>query len=203
MIDESSVPQSDFFITLDKNSDLAKAASLFGKIVGSTIHNLVEAEEIPLGEDYRPKIGVSITGIDVVTNPFDNLVLQSKKKESDPVSSQPFQLPAFRKKQRFHLAEDDDYIQNFGRAPLVVANPDLKPKEEEVSLVKREQQINPQVSESSKRVKESSTEMSNSTLQQDKQVTSSNHKESLKKLEALKNEIKKLANPESSNNVIS
>lgn len=206
MIDEGSVPKSDFFITLDKQSDLSKTATLFGKIVGPTIHNLVEAEEVPLEEDFKPRIGVSISAIDVVINPFEDLVLQSKKKEIEPVVSQPLQLPSFRKKLKFKLAEDDGDIQNFSKTPLVIANPDLKPKkakEDEVSLSKQEQPINSKIFEPAKRVKESSSEVTGSTPQEENQVSCSKQSESLKKFEALKNEIKKLTNPESSDQVIS
>ena len=206
MIDESSLPKSDFFITLDKQPDLAKTASLFGKIVGPTIHNLVEAEEVPLEEDFKPRIGVSISAIDVVINPFEDLVLQSKKKETEPVASQPVQLPSFRKKQKFKLAEDDGDIQSFSKTPLVVANPDLKPKkakEDEPSLSKQEQPINSNPFESAKRVKESSSGVSGSTPQEESEVPCPKQSESLKKFEALKSEIKKLTNPESSDQVTS
>ncbi|KAJ3026472.1 UNVERIFIED_CONTAM: Peptidyl-prolyl isomerase cwc27 [Siphonaria sp. JEL0065] len=64
---------SQFFFTLDKTEDLNKKNTIFGKIVGDTIYNLLEIGETEVTEDEKPLYPIKINSVDVVFNPFDDI----------------------------------------------------------------------------------------------------------------------------------
>ncbi|EFA79050.1 hypothetical protein PPL_08520 [Heterostelium album PN500] len=71
--------QSQFFITLDAAESLTKKHTLFGKIVGDTIFNILKVNEIELDENERPLFPPKIITTDVVYNPFDDIEPRQKK----------------------------------------------------------------------------------------------------------------------------
>jgi peptidyl-prolyl cis-trans isomerase SDCCAG10 len=72
---------SQFFLTLDKTPELTQKSTLFGKIVGDTVFNLLRMGEIEL-EDETPVYPPKITRIKVVHHPFDDLVPREKPKQT-------------------------------------------------------------------------------------------------------------------------
>ncbi|KAF9877638.1 peptidyl-prolyl isomerase cwc27 [Colletotrichum karsti] len=70
---------SQFFFTLDKAEELNNKNTLFGRVAGDTIYNLAkmgEAEVTP-GTD-RPMYAVKITSIEILVNPFEDMVKRSR-----------------------------------------------------------------------------------------------------------------------------
>ncbi|KAI9350127.1 serologically defined colon cancer antigen 10 [Obelidium mucronatum] len=65
--------KSQFFFTLDKTEELNRKNTIFGKIVGDTIYNLLEIGEVEVNEDERPLYPIKINSVDVVYNPFDDI----------------------------------------------------------------------------------------------------------------------------------
>ncbi|KAJ3003590.1 Peptidyl-prolyl isomerase cwc27, partial [Thoreauomyces humboldtii] len=64
---------SQFFFTLDRADELNKKNTLFGKIVGDTIYNLIKFGDLDTDEDERPKYPPKIIRTEVLSNPFDDI----------------------------------------------------------------------------------------------------------------------------------
>ena len=64
---------SQFFITVDKCDWLNRQHTIFGKVTGTTIFNVIRMSETPTDEDVpvHPPI---ITSVEVLMNPFDDIV---------------------------------------------------------------------------------------------------------------------------------
>ncbi|KAI4146455.1 MAG: hypothetical protein L6R39_003452 [Caloplaca ligustica] len=79
---------SQFFLTLGETPELQGRNTMFGRVVGDTIYNLMkmgEAELIAEGSE-RPLYPTKITGTEILVNPFDDMVkraLVSAKAEPD------------------------------------------------------------------------------------------------------------------------
>ena len=67
---------SQFFFTLAETKELNGKNTLFGKVVGETIYNLVKIGERELEEEGSDRMlyPVKITGVEVLVNPFDDVV---------------------------------------------------------------------------------------------------------------------------------
>ncbi|MCJ1307078.1 Peptidyl-prolyl isomerase cwc27 [Agyrium rufum] len=67
---------SQFFITLGKTEELNGKNTMFGRVVGDTIYNLMkmgEAELVSKDSD-RPLYPAKVTGAEILVNPFDDMV---------------------------------------------------------------------------------------------------------------------------------
>ncbi|KAK1595057.1 cyclophilin type peptidyl-prolyl cis-trans isomerase/CLD [Colletotrichum navitas] len=87
---------SQFFFTLDKAEELNNKNTLFGRVAGDTIYNLAkmgEAEVTP-GTD-RPTYPVKITSIEILVNPFEDMVKRSRVATQAPKT-----VPVEKKKKR-------------------------------------------------------------------------------------------------------
>nr|GMD45916.1 peptidyl-prolyl cis-trans isomerase CYP57 [Ipomoea batatas] len=66
---------SQFFITLDKCDFLDKKHTIFGKITGDSIYNLLSLGEVETEKDDRPlDPAPKILSVEVLWNPFDDIV---------------------------------------------------------------------------------------------------------------------------------
>ncbi|GBG74482.1 hypothetical protein CBR_g18892, partial [Chara braunii] len=76
---------SQFFITLDKCDWLDRKHTIFGKVTGDTIYNLVRLGELETEEDDRPVDPPKIISVEVLWNPFDDIVPREDhiKREKD------------------------------------------------------------------------------------------------------------------------
>ena len=75
---------SQFFLTLAKTEELQGHNTMFGRVVGDTIYNLMkmsEAELVAEGSE-RPMYPTKITGTEVLVNPFEDLVRRERKVET-------------------------------------------------------------------------------------------------------------------------
>lgn len=67
---------SQFFLTLDQTPELQNKNTMFGRIEGDTIYNLMKMAEADMAEDGsdRPMYPTRITGTEILVNPFDDMV---------------------------------------------------------------------------------------------------------------------------------
>jgi peptidyl-prolyl cis-trans isomerase SDCCAG10 len=66
--------QSQFFITLDACDGLHGKHTIFGKVTGNTFYNVIRMGEVETGEADRPVNEIRITSVEVLVNPFDDIV---------------------------------------------------------------------------------------------------------------------------------
>lgn len=66
---------SQFFFTLDKCDWLDKKHTIFGKVTGDSIFNLLRLGEVDIGKDDRPlDPAPKILSVEVLWNPFEDIV---------------------------------------------------------------------------------------------------------------------------------
>ena len=70
---EKNENSSQFFITFDTCEDLNRQHTVFGKIVGDTIYNLLRMENLEVDSNNTPINPPTILDCNVVTNPFDDI----------------------------------------------------------------------------------------------------------------------------------
>ncbi|KXS14846.1 cyclophilin-like protein [Gonapodya prolifera JEL478] len=89
--------KSQFFFTLDRADELQKRYTLFGKVVGDTLFNLMKMGELEVDPHTdRPLYPPKVLSVDVLNNPFDDIIPRvlprrvdlSEKKET--VATKPF-----------------------------------------------------------------------------------------------------------------
>ncbi|KAG9196098.1 peptidyl-prolyl cis-trans isomerase SDCCAG10 [Alternaria panax] len=66
---------SQFFFTLAATPELQGKNTLFGRVAGDTIYNLINMAEAEIrdGTDDQPMYPAKVTGADVIVNPFDDM----------------------------------------------------------------------------------------------------------------------------------
>jgi peptidyl-prolyl cis-trans isomerase SDCCAG10 len=74
---------SQFFFTLAAAPELQERNTLFGRIAGDTIYNLMKMAEAELrdGSDDQPMYPTRITSTEVIVNPFDDMVARVRVAE--------------------------------------------------------------------------------------------------------------------------
>ncbi|KAG2011189.1 peptidyl-prolyl cis-trans isomerase [Coprinopsis cinerea AmutBmut pab1-1] len=65
---------SQFFITLDRADELHGKHTLFGRVVGDTIYNVMKLSELELDKNGRPVYPPKIKSIKIIDNPFDDII---------------------------------------------------------------------------------------------------------------------------------
>ena len=73
--------RSKFFVTLAAAPHLK--ATIFGKVTGPTVFNLLRMGNVPTDEDECPEYPVKLLGAEVLLNPFDDLVVESGATSED------------------------------------------------------------------------------------------------------------------------
>jgi peptidyl-prolyl cis-trans isomerase SDCCAG10 len=73
--DDASRNANQFFITLDQTPELEKKHTIFGKVVGDSIFNLMNINEMDMEAGFQDRLAdpPSIISTNVVWNPFDDL----------------------------------------------------------------------------------------------------------------------------------
>lgn len=74
---------SQFFITLDKCDWLNGKHTIFGKVTGNTIYNVLKMGEVEVDGADRPLDSLRVTKIEVLWNPFDDLLPRSRPAVQD------------------------------------------------------------------------------------------------------------------------
>ncbi|KAF7640350.1 PPIase cyclophilin-type domain-containing protein [Meloidogyne graminicola] len=76
--DKKDQNASQFFFTLGPAPDLNGKHTLFGKVVGATVFNLMKMNEYEVDANERPSRLHKITGIKILENPFRDIRIRSK-----------------------------------------------------------------------------------------------------------------------------
>ncbi|XP_044302169.1 spliceosome-associated protein CWC27 homolog isoform X1 [Varanus komodoensis] len=71
---------SQFFFTLGRADELNNKHTIFGKVTGDTIYNMLRLAEVETDTDERPVNPHKIKGTEVLFNPFDDIIPRSSKK---------------------------------------------------------------------------------------------------------------------------
>ncbi|KAI9647233.1 Peptidyl-prolyl isomerase cwc27 [Ciborinia camelliae] len=69
---------SQFFLTLGDTQELTGKNTLFGRVEGETIYNLARMGEAECGDGERPLYPTKITGVEVLVNPFKDMVRRER-----------------------------------------------------------------------------------------------------------------------------
>ncbi|XP_022941219.1 peptidyl-prolyl cis-trans isomerase CYP57 [Cucurbita moschata] len=77
---------SQFFITLSRCDDLDKKHTIFGKVTGDSIYNLTSLGEFETDKDDRPVDPPKIKSVEVLWNPFDDIVPRAPAKPGIPTT---------------------------------------------------------------------------------------------------------------------
>ncbi|KAG9488195.1 spliceosome-associated protein CWC27 homolog [Eleutherodactylus coqui] len=84
---------SQFFFTLGRADELNNKHTIFGKVTGDTVYNLLRLAEVDIGEEDRPVNPHKIRSAEVLFNPFDDIVprvtKKLKKEKQEEESKQP------------------------------------------------------------------------------------------------------------------
>jgi peptidyl-prolyl cis-trans isomerase SDCCAG10 len=72
---------SQFFLTFGECEHLNKKHTIFGKVVGDTIFNLMSLQSLDTDETDRPSDPPIIRRVKVVLNPFDDVVSKTENKK--------------------------------------------------------------------------------------------------------------------------
>lgn len=90
---------SQFFITLDRCDWLDRKHTIFGKVTGDSIYNLIRLGEVETDKNDRPLDPLpKITSVEVLWNPFDDIVPRAAPTRSLPSSTTDADNKASKKK---------------------------------------------------------------------------------------------------------
>ncbi|XP_059273938.1 spliceosome-associated protein CWC27 homolog isoform X2 [Mustela nigripes] len=71
---------SQFFFTLGRADELNNKHTIFGKVTGDTVYNMLRLTEVDVDEDERPRNPHRIRSCEVLFNPFDDIIPREIKK---------------------------------------------------------------------------------------------------------------------------
>ncbi|XP_068149711.1 spliceosome-associated protein CWC27 homolog [Drosophila tropicalis] len=139
---------SQFFFTFDATPELQNKNTLFGKVTGDTIYNMLKLEEGMVDHQERPMHAHRIVAAEVLSNPFDDIVPRSlNKTETKPKKSKKqrqgvknFGLLSFGEEAEDDEQETNVYVKkNAGKAKsLHDATDDPKLSKEAIQIPKLE-----------------------------------------------------------------
>ncbi|KAL8730102.1 MAG: hypothetical protein Q9166_004301 [cf. Caloplaca sp. 2 TL-2023] len=108
---------SQFFLTLGATPELQGRNTMFGRVVGDTIYNLMKIGEAELvGEGIeRPLYPIKITGAEILANPFDDMVkrdLLPTNRGSDVAEKKDTKKKSKKKGGKTLLSFEDDEVED-------------------------------------------------------------------------------------------
>lgn len=74
---------SQFFFTLGPTPELQDKHTLFGKVVGDTLFNMLKIGEGTTDKNERPVNPVKVTGAEILNNPFDDIAPRELKRRKE------------------------------------------------------------------------------------------------------------------------
>ena len=173
--------QSQFFMTLDACPWLDKKHTIFGRIEGPTLYNLVKISELETGSEDRPHCDPmpKIVRTEVVTNPFEDIVPRNlsnfDKFQQEDEQTSAFKAPAAKKvsgpkdTNLLSFADDEDQdgaggttkVNRFAARKKIVSSHDALAHQD--PTLSKETAVNKEVIEES-RLRKENTERARETL---------------------------------------
>ena len=80
---------SQFFFTLAATPELNKKHTIFGKVAGDTLYNMLKLSEVDIGPDERPTHPPKIRKTKILSNPFNDIVPRQVKHEEKQSAGEP------------------------------------------------------------------------------------------------------------------
>lgn len=74
---------SQFFFTLGPTQELQNKHTVFGKVTGATLYNMIKLGDSIVDQNERPLYPHKIISIEILSNPFNDIVPRLKSKEGD------------------------------------------------------------------------------------------------------------------------
>ncbi|KAK9477458.1 cyclophilin-like domain-containing protein [Lipomyces japonicus] len=110
---------SQFFITLAATPELQRKNTLFGRVVGETIYNVLKIAEAEVDDDDRPLYPPNITHAEILVNYFDDMKPRSiaKSQQLKPSKSLKSKQKA-KSRVKISFGDDDDENDNVDTALL-------------------------------------------------------------------------------------
>ncbi|XP_062942779.1 spliceosome-associated protein CWC27 homolog isoform X2 [Cynocephalus volans] len=71
---------SQFFFTLGRADELNNKHTIFGKVTGDTVYNMLRLTEVDIGDEERPHNPHKIKSCEVLFNPFDDIIPREIKR---------------------------------------------------------------------------------------------------------------------------
>lgn len=71
---------SQFFFTLGRADELNNKHTIFGKVTGDTVYNMLRLTEVDIDDDERPRNPHRIKSCEVLFNPFDDIIPREIKR---------------------------------------------------------------------------------------------------------------------------
>ncbi|KAJ3257915.1 Peptidyl-prolyl isomerase cwc27 [Boothiomyces macroporosus] len=84
--------RSQFFFTLDAAPQLTGKNTIFGKVVGDTVFNLLKLGELETDKDERPVFEAKVITTEVLNNPFDDIIPRTTREEKLEIERKKEQL---------------------------------------------------------------------------------------------------------------
>lgn len=78
---------SQFFFTLGACPELQDKHTIFGKVVGNTVYNMIKFDDLQIDQNDRPLYPPKIHSTEIVFNPFDDI--KPRKREIKKVDRKP------------------------------------------------------------------------------------------------------------------
>ncbi|XP_066919004.1 spliceosome-associated protein CWC27 homolog [Clytia hemisphaerica] len=79
---------SQFFFTLDRTEELQKKHTIFGKVTGNTIYNMIRFNDLEVDQEDRPLSPPKILKTEILSNPFEDIEPRDRKKKKQKDDSE-------------------------------------------------------------------------------------------------------------------
>ncbi|KAK2079026.1 hypothetical protein QBZ16_002716 [Prototheca wickerhamii] len=85
---------SQFFITLDATPQLDRKYTIFGRVAGDTLYNLLRFNDVEVDADDRPEDAVTLRRADVLWNPFEDIAPRVDREAREAAAAEAAQRAA-------------------------------------------------------------------------------------------------------------
>ncbi|KAJ3180230.1 Peptidyl-prolyl isomerase cwc27 [Geranomyces variabilis] len=119
---------SQFFFTLDRTDELNRKNTLFGRIVGDTLFNLLKFNDLECDADERPLYPPKVIRAEVLSNPFSDLVPRITPEERAALAQAEKQRKEAEETAKKPKGKKNLKLLSFGEDAVEETSPDSIPK---------------------------------------------------------------------------